>query len=61
MRVTATEPLVGDLPPPRKNLIIYEQPADFEGRLWRKDPGGSWGLSAVFDAQGFKEYTAKHY
>ena len=61
MHATATAPLVGDLPAPLKNLIIYEQPADFDGRLWSRNGGGSWGLSVVFSGPGFKEYTAKHY
>ena len=61
MRVSATEPLVGDLPLPLKNLIVYEQPTDFQGGLWSKGRGGTWVPSVSFAGQGFKEYTAKHY
>ena len=34
MRALATEPLRGDLPRPLRDLIIYEQTARYEGRVW---------------------------
>ena len=34
LRALATEPLRGDLPRPLRDLIIYEQTARYEGRVW---------------------------
>jgi len=59
LRVTATDVLSGGYPPPLPVALIYEQPAEYTGRLWRKDSSGAWRPAASFQGAGFKEYTAK--
>ena len=61
MSAAQTAPLRGDLPLPLPDLIIYEQPARFDGQIWRKDPAGSWSLARTLRGNGFKEYTGAHY
>jgi hypothetical protein len=59
LSVTATDVLRGGYPPPLPLALIYEQTAEYTGRLWRKDPSGAWQLATSFQGGGFKEYTAK--
>lgn len=59
LRVTATEVLSGGYPAPLPVALIYEQPAEYTGQLWRKGPGGAWRLVTTIEGGGFKEYTAK--
>ncbi|MBI3950619.1 MAG: hypothetical protein HY314_09210 [Acidobacteria bacterium] len=61
MQAIVTHPLRGDLPLPLPDAIIYEQTARYEGQLWEKNTEGQWVLSASFDGNGFKEYTARRY
>ncbi len=61
MRALATEPLRGDLPWPLRDVIVYEQTAQYEGRLWTKGAAGQWVLARTFGGPGFKEFTAKRY
>jgi hypothetical protein len=66
LRVLQDEPLRGNLPLPLKDLIIYEQTADYQGQVWAWQPsargsGGSWRAKARIQGPGFKEWTAKHY
>jgi len=58
MSVTATDVLRGGYPPPLPQALIYEQPAQYSGRLWQKDGTGEWSLTTL-SSSGFKEYTAK--
>jgi len=46
---------------PLADVIIFEQTARYQGWLWTRGPDGRWRLETVFDGEGFKEYTAKHY
>ncbi|MGD8309243.1 MAG: hypothetical protein PVG98_07340, partial [Chromatiales bacterium] len=66
IRVLETEPLRGDLPFPLRDLIIYEQTAWYDGRVWQwvpaeRGPGGRWQVKARIRGPGFKEWTGKHY
>jgi len=61
MRVLATQPLRGDLPPPLPDVIVYEQTAQYDGRVWTRDPAGQWALAQRFRGPGFKEFTAKRH
>jgi len=67
IRVLQNGPLRGDLPLPLRDLIIYEQTAGYQGRVWQRRSGprgaegGGWRLKASFGGPGFKEWTAKRY
>ncbi len=63
MAVLQDGPLRGDLPLPLKDLIIYEQPAAYQGRVLerRSGPDARWRVKAWIQGTGFKEWTAKHY
>jgi len=62
VRITVEEtvPLRGELRFPLRDIIIFEQTARYEGRLWTRSPDGRWLLETVFHGEGFTEYTAKH-
>jgi hypothetical protein len=63
----ATEPLLGDLPAPLRDLIIYEQAARFEGTVWARGVAGGggvtseWRVLAWARGTGFKEWTGRRY
>lgn len=59
LRVTATDVLRGGYPAPLPVALVYEQTAEYTGRLWRKGSDGLWRLTTSFQGSGFKEYTAK--
>jgi hypothetical protein len=60
MRATATDPLVGDLPAPLRDLIVYEQAASYSGAVREFAPAtGGWRLRAFVSGTGFKEWTGK--
>jgi hypothetical protein len=67
LKVLESEPLRGDLPLLPKDLIIYEQTAWYEGRVWEWQPhsdrpgGGRWRVKARIRGPGFKEWTGKHH
>jgi hypothetical protein len=77
LRALATEPLRGDLPAPLRDLIIYEQTARYDGRVWERaagdasggggaladgaDAAGGWRVRAWVRGTGFKEWTGKKY
>jgi hypothetical protein len=60
LQAIMTDPLRGDLPFPLPDVLIYEQTARYEGRLWKRNAQGRWVLLARFQGNGFKEYTAVH-
>jgi len=73
LRALKTEPLRGDLPAPLRDLIIYEQTARFEGRVWEwvsaegvggasadgSEGAGEWRVRSPVRGMGFKEWTGK--
>ncbi len=59
LRVTTTDVLRGELGARLPVALIYEQTAEYTGRLWQKSPSGAWRLAKSFQGGGFKEYTAK--
>jgi hypothetical protein len=70
LRALATEPLRGELPAPLRDLVIYEQTARYDGRVWERVAGGDaaeggpegageWRTSAMVRGVGFKEWTGK--
>jgi hypothetical protein len=67
LRALSTEPLRGDLPAPLRDLIIYEQVARYDGRVWEwvsdggPDAAGEWRARALVRGTGFKEWTGKRY
>jgi hypothetical protein len=67
MRAWQTVPLRGDLPWPLRDLIVYEQTARFQGRVWKFNPPvepeteGTWSVNALIGGLGFKEWTWKRF
>jgi len=67
IRAWQTEPLRADLPWPLRDLIVYEQTARYEGRVWKWQPPvepqteGTWQVNALIGGMGFKEWTWKRY
>jgi hypothetical protein len=58
LRARATEPIIPPLEIPLlPEPLLYEQTAEFTGRVWEKDEGGRWRLLRSFGGTGFKEYT----
>lgn len=60
LAATDTAALRGDLPPPLRDLIIYEQTARIDGVRSARNAQGAWAPVVRFHGPGFKEYTAKH-
>ena len=67
IRAWQTEPLRADLPWPLRDLIVYEQTAQYEGRVWKWKPPvdpeteGTWQVNALIGGLGFKEWTWKRF
>jgi len=68
IRAWQTETLRGDLPWPLKDLLIYEQTARYQGRVWKWKPPadpltgeGEWQVRALIGGMGFKEWTWNRY
>lgn len=58
LRALATEPIIPPLEIPLlPEPLLYEQTAEFAGRIWEKDEAGRWRLLTSFGGTGFKEYT----
>lgn len=67
IRAWQTQPLRADLPWPLRDLIVYEQTARYEGRVWKWKPPvdpetvGTWQVNALIGGLGFKEWTWKRF